>query len=164
MIKTYTYKVKPNKLVDRKFIEWLNVCRFVYNCSKDLNEQSYQKGLKLSGYDIINQLVPAKKEFPWIAKVHSQTLQAVIERYSDSMKRFYKGAGYPKWASKKKWKSIPFKSIKTTHNGFNLPKFGKVKVFKFKIPKGELRTATIVKEADGLYLKVVVKEQDIEQN
>ena len=31
-----------------------------------------------------------------------------------------------------------------------------VKVFNFKVPKGELRTASIVKEADGLYLKVVV--------
>src|SRR5690606_3304925 len=41
--------------------------------------------------------------------------------------------------------------------------FGNVKVFNFKVPKGELRTVSIIKEADGLYLKVVVKEQDVEQ-
>src|SRR5690606_5491491 len=66
-------------------------------------------------------------------------------------------------AKKDRWRSLPFKSIKTTFNGFKLPSFGNVKVFNFKVPKGELRTASIVKEADGLYLKVVVKEQDVEQ-
>ena len=112
----------------------------------------------MSGFDIANQLVPAKKEFPWIKEVHSQTLQAVVERYSNSMKKFFKGAGYPKWASKKSWKSVPFKSIKTTHNAFKLPSFGVVKVFNFKQPKGNLKTSTLIREADGMYLKVVVDE------
>lgn len=158
MIKTYTYKLKSNKAVERKFFQWLGTCRFVYNCSKDLSEQCYKKGISLSGFDIANQLVPAKKEFPWIKEVHSQTLQAVVERYSNSMKKFFKGAGYPKWASKKSWKSVPFKSIKTTHNAFKLPSFGVVKVFNFKQPKGNLKTSTLIREADGMYLKVVVDE------
>lgn len=158
MIKTYTYKLKPNKSVERKFNQWLGTCRFVYNCSKDLSEQSYKKGVSISGFDIANQLVPAKKAFPWVAEVHSQTLQAIVERYSNSMKKFFKGGGYPKWASKKRWKSVPFKSIKTTHNAFKLPSFGVVKVFKFKEPKGILKTACLIKEADGIYLKVVVDE------
>ncbi len=32
------------------------------------------------------------------------------------------------------------------------------------MPKGELRTASIVKEADGLYLKIVVREEDVVQD
>ena len=32
-------------------------------------------------------------------------------------------------------------------------------MFNFKVPKGELRTASIVKEADGLYLKIVVRDE-----
>jgi putative transposase len=163
MIRTYTYKLKPNKSAERKFYQWLGTCRFVYNCSKDLSEQCYRKGVSLSAFDISNQLVPTKKEFPWIAEVHSQTLQAIIERYSNSMKKFFKGAGYPRWATKRNWKSIPFKSIKTTHNAFKLPSFGVIKVFKFKLPKGDLKTATLIKEADGIYLKVVVNEKDIDK-
>jgi putative transposase len=130
----------------------------VYNVSKEVKEVSYKHGLKLSAYDIQKQLTDAKKEYTFLKDVHSQTLQSVIERLDNSFKKFFKGAGYPKWASKKKWKSIPFKSIKTTHNAFKLPSFGVVKVFKFKEPKGDLKTATIIKEADGLYLKVVVDE------
>ncbi len=161
MIKTYTYKLKPNKSIERKFNEWCGITRFVYNCAKDLSEQSYKKGVSLSGFEICNQLVPAKKEILWLNKVHSQTLQAVIERYCTSLKKFFKGSGYPKWATKRKWKSIPFKSIKTTHNAFKLPMFGVVKVFNFKVPNGILKTATIIREADGLYLKIVVKKEDI---
>ena len=158
MIKTYTYKIKPNKKVEQKFNHYVGVCRYVYNVSKELKEVSYRHGLKLSAYDIQKQLTDAKKEHTFLKEVHSQTLQAIIERLDNSFKKFFKGAGYPKWASKKRWKSIPFKSIKTTHNAFKLPSFGVVKVFKFKEPKGDLKTATIIKEADGLYLKIVVDE------
>ena len=158
MIKTYTYKIKPNKKIEQKFNHWIGICRYVYNISKELKEVSYKRGLKLSSYDIQKQLTDAKKEHTFLKDVHSQTLQAVIDRLDNSFKKFFKGAGYPKWASKKKWKSIPFKSLTTTHNAFKLPSFGVVKVFKFKQPKGVLKTATIIKEADGLYLKVVVDE------
>ena len=158
MIKTYTYKIKPNKKVEQKFNHWLGICRYVFNVSKELKEVSYRHGLKLSAYDIQKQLTDAKKEHTFLKEVHSNTLQAIIERLDNSFKKFFKGAGYPKWASKKRWKSIPFKSIKATHNAFKLPSFGVVKVFKFKEPKGNLKTATIIKEADGLYLKIVVDE------
>lgn len=158
MIKTYTYKLKPKKTVERKFYQWLGACRVVYNLSKEVSETSYKKGISMSSYDIQSQLPDLKKEVPWINNVHSQTLQAVVGRYSDSMKKFFKGAGFPKWASKKSWKSVPFKSIKTTHNAFKLPKFGVVKVFNFKQPKGNVKTATLIREADGIYLKVVVDE------
>lgn len=160
MIKTYTYKVKPNTKVEHKFVQWCGICRFVYNCSKDLNEQNYQKGIKLSKFDIQKQLTEAKKYFTWVKEVHSHTLQAVTERLDNSFKKFFNGAGYPRWASKKRWKSIPFKSIKTTHNAFKLPSFGIIKVFKFKQPKGILKTAILIQEADGLYLKVVIQQED----
>lgn len=160
MIKTYTYKLKPNANIEQKFNNWVGICRFVYNCSKDLKEQCYQKGVKLSKFDIQKQLTESKQEFDWLKEVHSQTLQAIVDRLDDNFKKFFKGAGYPKWASKKKWKSIPFKSIKTTHNAFKLPSFGTVKVFKFKEPKGILKTATLIREGDGIFLKVVVEEYD----
>ena len=169
MIKTYTYKIKPNKAVERKFEEQVSVCRYVYNLGKEVREESFKKGVKINYFDLSKQLTEAKKEFDWLKKVHSQTLQAVLERLESGYKKFFtdlkKGnkTSKPKWAKKDKWRSLPFKSIKTTFNGFKLPSFGSVKVFNFKVPNGELRTASIIKEADGLYLKVVVKEQDVEQ-
>jgi putative transposase len=169
MIKTYTYKLKPNKAVEQKFEEQVSVCRYVFNVARECREEAFKKGVRLNYFDLSKQLTDAKKEHVWLSKVHSQTLQAVLERLELGYKKFFadlkvgKTTSKPKWAKKHKWKSLPFKSIKTTFNGFKLPSFGSVKVFNFKVPKGELRTASIIKEVDGLYLKVVVKEEDIKQ-
>lgn len=169
MIKTYTYKIKPNKAIERKFDEQVGIVRYVYNIAREVREESYKKGVGVNYFDLSKQLTEAKKEHIWLKQVHSQTLQAVLERLELGYKKFFADlkrgtkTSKPKWAKKDKWRSLPFKSIKTTFNGFKLPSFGNVRVFKFKIPKGELRTASIVKEADGLYLKVVVKEQSVQQ-
>ena len=169
MIKTYTYKIKPNKSVQRKFEEQAGICRYVYNLGREVREESFKKGLNINYFTLSKQLTEAKKDFDWLKQVNSQTLQAVLERLELGYKKFFtdlkKGnkTSKPKWAKKDKWRSLPFKSIKTTFNGFKLPSFGNVKVFNFKVPKGELRTASIIKEADGLYLKIVVREENISQ-
>lgn len=169
MIKTYTYKIMLNTRVERKFYEWCGICRYVYNVAKEVKEYSYKKNVKLSNFDLSKQLTQAKKDFIFISKVHSQSLCGVLDRLDRAYQKFFsdlkKGVktNPPKWATKKSWKSIPFKSIKSRDNYFQLPKFGKIKVFKFKHPNGELKTASIVKEADGLYLHVVVKEPTIER-
>ena len=169
MIKTYTYKIKPNKSVQRRFEEQVGICRYVYNLGREVREESFKKGVNINYFALSKQLTEAKKDFDWLKQVNSQTLQAVLERLELGYKKFFtdlkKGnkTSKPKWAKKDKWRSLPFKSIKTTFNGFKLPSFGNVKVFNFKVPKGELRTASIIKEADGLYLKIVVREENISQ-
>lgn len=164
MIKTYTYKIKPNKNFEQEFEEWIGTCRYVYNVAIETREESYKKGVSINYYDLSRQLTEAKKEFEWIRKVSSGTLQDILQRLENGYKRFFKDlkqgkkTSKPKWATKDKWKSIPFKTIKAKEKYFTVPNLGPIKVFKYKIPKGELRTASIVKEADGLYLKVVVIE------
>ena len=157
MIKTYTFKIRHSEKHSKKIDSILNASRFVYNLAKETKEESYKKGIKLSTFDLQKQFTEAKKEqgFEWLKDIPSQTAQAIIERMDDSFKKFFKGAGYPKWASKKKWKSIPFKSIKQkSWNTFTLPKIGDIKVFNPKTIKGILKTAQIVKECDGYYLKI----------
>lgn len=166
MIKTYTYKVKPNKKLESELESWLGITRYVYNLGREIREESYKKGVKVNYFDLSKQLTEAKKEFSWLKQVHSQTLQASLERLEEGYKKFFKdlksgkACSKPHWAKKDKWKSIDFKSIKATHNAFKLPTLSIIKVFKFKQPKGELRTAILIKEADSWYLKVVVKEED----
>lgn len=166
MIKTYIYKVKSNKRLESELENWLGITRCVFNLGREVREESFKKGVKINYFDLSKQLTEAKKESTWLKQVHSQTLQAVLERLEDGYKKFFrdlkagKVCSKPHWAKKDKWKSIDFKSIKTTHNAFKLPTLGTIKVFKFKQPKGELRTAVLIKEADGWYLKVVVKEED----
>lgn len=157
MIRTYSFKIRHSE----KHAQWiesiLGATRFIYNLAKETKEESYKKGVKLSAYDIQKQFTDCKtvKGFEWLKYVPSQTSQGIIERMDNAFKSFFKGAGYPKWASKKKWKSIPFKSIKQiSHNTFKLPKLGEVKIFNPKVIEGKLKTAEIIKECDGYYLQV----------
>lgn len=157
MIKTYTFKIRHSEKHSQWIESALGATRFIYNLAKETREEAYKKGVKLSAFDLQKQFTEAKKEqgFEWLKDMPSQTSQAIIERMDNSFKKFFKGAGYPKWASKKKWKSIPFKGVKqVSYNTFQLPKLGKIKVFNPKTIQGELKTAQIVKEADGYYLKV----------
>lgn len=163
MIKTFCFKIRH----EEKYVSWiesnLGITRYVYNLAKETKEVNYKKGVKLSNYNLQKQLTECKNTegFEWLKDCPSQTLQAILDRLDRSYKSFFKGAGYPKWASKKKWKSIPFKSVKQIHNGFiKLPKIGVVKVFNPKTIKGDLKTAQIVREADGYYIKIQAEVDD----
>ena len=165
MIRTYTYKLYSNKRVESKFNKWLGICRYVYNVAKETKEVAYKEGLKLSAYDLNKQLTEAKRALPWLTEVNSQTLQGVVFQLDTTYQNFFSGrANYPKWASKKKWKSFGFtqvnNSLRQTDKGFKLPKFGEVKVFNNRVIDGNIKTARLIKKADGIYLHVVAETED----
>lgn len=163
MIRTYTYKLYNNQSYQRRFIRWIGISRLVYNLAKEAKEIAYnQYGVSLSKYDLMKQLPELKNEFDWMKEVSSQTLQAVIERLDDSFKKFFNGAGYPKWAKKHKYRSFKFKQgVKRTKKGFKLPKFGEVKVFNNQYSfNGTIKGAIMIRKADGLHLHVIVKEPE----
>lgn len=166
-MKTYTYKIKSvDHSFEEKFSQWIGTCRFVYNSAKELKQLSYRMGSPLTNNTIQKQLTQAKKEIDFVRVVNSQTLQAILDRLDRAYKSFYNGGGYPKWASKDKWNTIPFKSIKYRGEGkFFLPSWGDINVFLSRKFNGELRTANIKKEVDGYYLQVVTDENpNINQN
>lgn len=166
MIKTYTYKIKINKDFEQKFNQWVGICRFLYNCALETKIEAYKKGINLSNYDLQKQLTEAKEKIVWLSLVHSHTLKSILDRLEKSYNRFFKGGGFPKFASKKKWKSIPFKSesVCIKFGEFRLQKWGTVKVFKDRLPEGKIKTASIVKKADGYYLHVNVEVETVKNS
>jgi len=172
LIRTYTYKLYRNDKTEAKFNKWLGVTRYVYNAAKETKEVAYKEGLKLSGYDLSKQLTECKKEFSWLREVGNTTLQSTILKLDRSYQNFFSGrAKFPKWASKKNWNSFEFAqgnlknsrpSLRFEKDGvFNLPKFGKVKVFNYRpIDERSIKTARLIKKADGIYLSVVAEVKD----
>ena len=90
MIKTYTYKLYNSEKYLSKYDEQINVCRYVYNIAKECREEAFKKGVSLNYFELAKQLTEAKKDFEWLKKVNSQTLQAVLERLEGSYKKFFK--------------------------------------------------------------------------
>ena len=172
---TYTFKIKTTTKLVEKFEEHLNITRILYNLAKETKDYTYYKGVYLGKFDLIKQLPELKKEFEWFFKVNNQTLQTVIERLDKGYNKFFKGlkngknVSIPHWAKKKVWHSFDFKqgnlsntqpNLRFEKDGkFNLPKLGKIKIFKSREVYGNIKLARIVKKADGWYLQIVTDHE-----
>ena len=159
IIKTFKFKLKLSKEQTKRVDSWIGTSRFIHNLALETKIYAYRSfGVSLSKFDLMNQL-PALKEFDWIKDVPAQSLQDVIERLDRTYQSFFKGGGFPKWAKKDSYNSIAFKAVKQAENGFILPKLGHVKVFKNRMPDGNLKRATIIKEHADYFLSVTFESE-----
>ena len=58
---TYTFKIKTTPTLIQKFEEHLNTTRMLFNLAKETREYAYSKGVKLSKFDLIKQLIANSK-------------------------------------------------------------------------------------------------------
>ena len=91
MKKTFKYKVKLSKSVERKAFNWLRLCRNLYNSCLEQRISVYaQKKVGISGYTQAKELPFLKKEFPEYKEVSAQTLQEVTEKLDKSFSSFFR--------------------------------------------------------------------------
>lgn len=164
--KVYKYKLCPNATQKGVFRRWLGTCRFVYNLCLEHRICHWQStGQGLSEYSQNRDLTLVKKEpgFEWLNEPHSQVLQDVVRRVSLSFEHFFRGAGFPKWASKHSWHSFRFpqahnNSIRIEGSRLRLPKVGWVKFYYHRQCEGCIKQVTVKKQA-GAYFACILVEQ-----
>ena len=156
-IKTYRFKLKPTKEQANAFTQWLGSCRYVYNLCLDYKKQLYTNYyISIRKNEMQKDFSAISKDVEWIGCVHSQTLQEVTDRVFKSYDGFFKkGKGFPKFAKRSHYRSFTFKQgVKLQENTcvIQLPKIGKVKYRKSQLVVGSIKTASVLKEADGWYI------------
>mgnify|MGYP003402243828 CR=1 FL=1 len=169
---TYKRKLKLTKAQEERVSSWIGACRVVYNMGLEIKKEAWKnKKISVSCYDLSKQL-PSIKDVDWIADVPSQSLQNSLERLEKTYKNFFKtyksGGGFPKFKSKKSYKSILFTQgnlnrkipiITNNENRIKLPKLGEVSFFKDKSPiVGKIKTAIIKIEPTGFFVYIVCDE------
>jgi putative transposase len=103
MLKSYKYRIYPTREQQQKIDASIAVCRLVYNLALEVKLRAYrEQGINLSSFDLCFQLIDLKREFPWIAEVDSQALQASVKKIEVAFQNFYRGNGFPKFKSKRK--------------------------------------------------------------
>lgn len=163
MIRTFKRKLKPSKVQSERFLQWIGACRVVYNLGLQIKIAAYKNTAKLiSTFELINQLPDLRNEYPWIKDVPAQSLQAVLERLDRSFQVFFKGGGFPRWASKKSYKSIHLKYLKVADSHVILPKVGSVKMFEDTPIQGRPKTAQLVRQSDGWFICIQCELPDPE--
>ncbi len=122
-------------------------------------------------------LKQTKVLFPDYKTLDSQVIQDVIDRVETALSRFttpdVKGnrSGKPKFKGKYYYKSFTYTQLNNcdivkdyrARNFVNLKKIGLVPlVFHRPIPNGfQVKTGTIIKEADGWYISLVLEDKDV---
>lgn len=167
---TYKRKLILTKGQEDRISSWIGVCRLVYNMGLEIRIAAYSNLKQVSKNHLMKQLTTIK-DIDWIKDVPGHSLQNTMVRLDLSYRNFFRtchtGGGFPKFASKKRYKSISFiqdglrhnrPEITVKNNKIKLPKIGELKMFKDAPIVGIPKTATIKKEPTGYFVYIVCAE------
>jgi putative transposase len=75
MLRTFRYRLYPNRAQRDRIRKNLDACRFIYNWGLETRKTAYeQDGTNLSWYDLNNRLKELKVQHPWLRDAYSQSL------------------------------------------------------------------------------------------
>ena len=109
MLKSYKYRLYPNKEQKERLVETLDTCRHLYNTSlgsRKLQAELYQLPIAKQWITVKTQsksLPVQKKHDKYLPLVHSQVLQDVLRRVNKSFDNFFRrirnheSPGYPRF-------------------------------------------------------------------
>lgn len=157
MIRTYKRKLKLTRIQEQRLRSWIGAARTVYNLALEIKIDSYKKfGKTVGRFELESQLKELRRDIHWMNDVPFDSLSDSIKRLHIAYEHFFKGAGFPKFASKKNYKSITFrKCITVKDNKVKIPNVGRLKTFKDKPVDGNIKLAHIVMEPTGFFVNLV---------
>ena len=162
MLKAYKYQLNPTEEQKLALSKLMGCVRFVYNLALETKITAYTMGKNVSCFELINQLPDLKKDLEWLREVPSQPLQQTISNLDAAYTNFFKKrAAFPKFKSKRNKQSVRFPSnISVDFDNYivDIPKLRKIKFFKDRHFKGEVKQATISKTPTYKYFISILVE------
>jgi putative transposase len=159
MLKTFKFRLYPNKSQQKLLQNHLNKCRWLYNYMLNLKRKVYQSdNISLSKYDMQKLLPLLKQTYPELKTIHSQVLQDVTKRINLAFLAFFRRlkeneiAGYPRFKGYNRYDSFTYKQsgfqlqdkTNNKHKYLQLSKIGKVKIKQHRnIDIDNIKTLTI---------------------
>ena len=160
MLKGFKYRLYPTNSQKELIAKHIGSSRFVYNLALETKNSAYL-GSKhnFSPFDLIKQLPELKKECEWLKEVNSQSLQQSIQNMDIAFKKFFKGAGFPKFKSKHKGRqsfSVP-QNVIVENGSLIIPKFKEgIDIVLHRPIKGTIKSATISVTPTGKYFASIL--------
>ena len=160
MLRTYKYRIYPNKKQQEIINSTIYYCRFLYNNMLDHRIKCYKMGKNISKYDQLNELKEIREEFTEYKQIHSQILQDVGIRLDKSYQNFFtrvkKGSnskGFPRFKGINSYHSFTYPQSGYTINGDRLilSKIGEIKIKLHRVINGKIKTCTIIRKNNQYY-------------
>ena len=170
MLKTYEYRIYPNKSQEVQIAKQFGCCRVVYNKTLALRKETYETTQKhLSKYELVKQVTKWKEreEFSWLGEVHAQALQQSVFDMDSAYQRFFREkTGFPKFKSKRTHRnSFRYPQGCKLDNEVNkifLPKIGWVKCRIDRPIEFKLRSVTVKQVPSGKYFVCCLFDDGLE--
>ncbi|MGL5060837.1 MAG: RNA-guided endonuclease InsQ/TnpB family protein [Microcoleus sp.] len=167
MYQAYKFRIYPNTEQEIALAKSFGCCRWFWNYSLNLCQETYQATGKGLSRKVIQGLLPGlKKEYPWLTDAYSQCLQVVALNLSRAYQNFFeKRAKIPKFKSKQGRQSIGYPAgVKFEGSYLKLPgKVGLVYCIRHRDFAGAIKTVTISKNTDGKYYASVLVDDGVER-
>jgi putative transposase len=165
MFRAYKYRISPTNSQKELIAKHIGSSRFVYNLALETKTTAYL-GSKhnFSPFDLIKQLPELKKELPWLKEVNSQSLQQSIQNMDIAFKKFFKGAGFPKFKKKSNRGSfnVP-QNVIVENNLLIIPKFKEgIDIVLHREIKGTIKSASISVTPTGKYFVSILVDTNTE--
>ncbi|MDB9395367.1 RNA-guided endonuclease InsQ/TnpB family protein [Microcystis aeruginosa] len=155
MYKAYKFRLKPNTEQEIALAKSFGCCRWFWNYSLNLCQETYKTTGKGLTRNYIQGLLPSlKKEYEWLTDAYSQCLQVVALNLSQAYQNFFeKRSRLPRFKSKHGKQSISYPAnVKFEGDYLKLPgKVGLVYCVRHREFAGTIKTVTISKNPDGKY-------------
>lgn len=149
-MKTYKFRMYPNKQQMRILEESIEICRLLYN--ESLEERRKDEGLKY--YEQKRRLTQKRNTVDSLKRIHSQVLQNVILRLERAFQNYHrdKSIGQPNFKRHHRYNSITYPqygSFCIKENKLKLAFVdGLIKLRLHRIPVGNIKTCTIIRDID----------------
>ncbi len=157
MKKTYKYRLLGNIATFDKAINWLNLCRRLYNIALEQRITIYHQNKgRISCYNQMKQLPELKVSFPEYRDVDAQVLQEVLERLDRAYESFFRRvkngdgkAGFPRFRGIDRYDSFTLKQTSWKVDGryLTIRNVGRFKLRLSCAIEGNIKTVTIRREA-----------------
>ena len=168
ILKTYKYRLLPNKKQEEILARYFGAVRFVYNHFLAERKKQYDKTSKSDNYYAqAKTLTNLKKqeEYSWLKEVNSQTLQQSLRHLETAYTNFFRGnARFPRFKAKKNGGSFNVPQFCSVADGrIFIPKFKNgIKIVEHRQFIGKIKNMTISVTPSGKYFVSILSEVEYE--
>lgn len=155
MIRTFKYRLCPNRKQREALTRALDICRNLYNLM--LEQRQYHR---IGKYEQMRQLTQLRRAFPEYQAVAQNVTEDVAKRVDRSFQNLFRGAGFPRFKGLNRYDSFTYRTgFKLAGEFIQLFKIGNIKLrLSRPIPDGAAIAQCIVRRDAGNWYVCVTME------
>lgn len=168
-MKTYKFRLYPNKEQQSKLWQHANKLNWLYNYFLNKKIEYYKSEKKnLNRFELQKQLPELKQNDNILSEIHSQVLQYVCKRLDQSYKNFFHrgNIGFPKFRSCRNFYGIcyPQSGYSLSKNELITKTYGKIKFLKHRNIEGNIKFIYITNSNNKWFLCVTTDHETKNKN